>query len=213
MLKLIYLARRKPGFTFDEFIRRWRMHGARGMAQPIWRHALGYVQAEPIRPAPIAGASEAYDAVACFMVRDEMFAEFTEQDAAGSAVMAADELETFAAPIPTTSLWVDEERVVDGELGGTAAYLFFADAETAREVAARARSTAGLSRVFLNRRRDDGPLGPGANTLPYEAVVELSARDVPTLVAAVGSDGDGLLSRADVAVVTREAVLWDRLPR
>lgn len=68
-------------------------------------------------------------------------------------------------------------------------------------------------RVVLNRRRDDGPLGPGANALPYEAIVERSACDVPTLTAAVGSDGDGLLSEADVAVVTREAVRWDRLPR
>lgn len=30
MLKMIYLARRKSGFTFDEFVRRWRKHGALG---------------------------------------------------------------------------------------------------------------------------------------------------------------------------------------
>ena len=42
MLKLIYLARRKPGFTVDEFVRRWRKHGALGMEQAIWRHAIGY---------------------------------------------------------------------------------------------------------------------------------------------------------------------------
>ena len=58
MLKLMYLAKRKPGFTTDQFVCRWRMHGATAMAQPLWRHALGYIQAEPIRPAPIAGASE-----------------------------------------------------------------------------------------------------------------------------------------------------------
>jgi len=104
MLKRIHLAHRKAGVGFDEFVRRWRMHGARGMAQPLWRHALGYVRAEPIRPAPIVGASEAFDAVAGFAIRDEMFADFTERDAAGASVMAADELETFAAPIPTISL-------------------------------------------------------------------------------------------------------------
>lgn len=213
MLKLVYLAKRKPGFGFDAFVRRWRMHGARGMEQAIWRNALGYVQAEPIRPVPIAGASEEYDAVACFMLRDETFAEMREEDAAGSRVMAADELETFSAPIPTTSLWVDEDRLVDGELGGTTAFLFFASAERGSEIAERARAARGLRRIVLNRRQDDGPLGPGANTLPYEAVVELSASDVPTLAEAVGAGATGLLAEADVAVVTREAVLWDRIPR
>ena len=165
MLKLIYLAKRKPGFSFDDFVRRWRMHGARGMEQPIWRQALAYVQAEPIRPVPLAGASEAFDAVACFALREETFAEFSEADAAGSAVMAADEAETFAAPIPTTSLWVSEERLVDGEWGGMAAYLFFADEARARDIADRLRTRSGLGRLVLNRRRDDGPLGPAANTL------------------------------------------------
>ncbi len=70
MQKLIYLAKRKPGFSFDEFVCRWRKHGAFAMGRPIWRHAIGYVQAEPIRPVPIPGASEEFDAVACYMIRD-----------------------------------------------------------------------------------------------------------------------------------------------
>lgn len=212
MLKLIYLAKRKPGFTFDEFICRWRMHGARGMEQPIWRQAIAYVQAEPIQPAPIAGASEEYDAIACYMVRDEIFAEMTEADKASSAFMAKDEAETFSAPIPTTALWVNEEKIKPGELGGITAYLFFKDASTAREVAVRATDAAELTRITLNLR-DDSKLGPQANTLPYNAVLELSAPGIPALSAAVGSKEKGLLSAADVAVVTRDAVLWDRLPQ
>lgn len=178
------------------------------MEQPLWRFALAYVQAEPLRPAPL-GASAEYDAIACYMVRDEMFAEMGEADGAGAQLMAADELETFSAPIPTTSLWVEEERIVDGELGGITAFLFFADAERGREVAVGA---GGLHRVVLNRRQECGPLGGAMNTLPYQAVVELSAVDLPGLAAAVGPDGK-LLSEAEVAVVTREVVLWDRLPR
>ncbi len=92
MLKLMYLARRKPGFTVDEFIRRWRKHGALGMEQPLWRYALGYVQAEPIRPSPMVGAAEEYDAVDCFMVQDAMFSGMTADYIAGSATMAQDEL-------------------------------------------------------------------------------------------------------------------------
>jgi len=210
MLKLIYLARRKPGFTFDEFVRRWRKHGALAMAQPIWRHAVGYVQAEPIRPAPLAGASEEFDAVACFMIRDEMYSEMNEEDMAGATLIAADELETFSAAIPTVSLWVKEEHIRAGELGGISAYLFFENPSNAREIAERASEAEGFNRIILNLR-DDERLGPEANTLPYGAVVELSASSIPSLATAVRSNGDGLLPASNVAMVTREAVLWNRL--
>ena len=60
MLKLIYIAKRKPGYSFD-------------------------------------GATGEYDAVACFMICEELFSAMTEDDAAGAAKMAADELETFAS--------------------------------------------------------------------------------------------------------------------
>lgn len=210
MLKLIYLASRKPGFTSDEFVRRWRMHGAKGMAVPLWRFALGYVQAEPIRPAPIAGAAEEFDAVGCYMVADDMFTKMTEDDFAGAQMMAQDELETFSAPIATVSLWVSEQQIKAGEPGGITAFLFFKSAHRAGDTARRARDTAGLNRISLNVR-DDSALGPEANTLPYEAVVELSASSIPTLAAALEAQGPGLLSTDDLGVITREAVLWDRL--
>ena len=208
MLKLIYLAKRKPGFGFDDFVRRWRMHGARGMEGSFWRHAIGYVQAEPIRPAPLDGATDEFDAVACMMVNDDAFAEPPNMDEA--MAMAKDELETFSAPIPSTSLWVHEERVVDGPLGGVAAYLFFSSEASARDAVEAGRAKSGFSRVVLDVRQDDGPLGPGANTLPYEAVVELAAPDLDGLSAAM--DEAALLTAADVSLVTREAVLWDRMP-
>jgi len=210
MLKLIYLAKRKPGFTADEFVCRWRKHGALGMAQPLWRFALGYVQAEPIRPAPLPGASEEFDAVACYMVDDAMFSGMTDEDMPGAMKMVEDELETFSGPIPEVSLWVNEERIVPGELGGITAFLFFEDAAAARDCAERVRGAADLHRVILNTR-DDNTVGAEANTLPYAAVLELSASGTGALVDAVKAD-QGLLEAADVAVVTREAVLWDRMP-
>ena len=210
MLKLIYLAKRKPGFTFDEFVRRWRMHGARGMEGAFWRHALGYVQAEPIRPTPIPRTSEEFDAVAYLILTDDAFAE--PPDVAEANRIAQDELETFSGPIPNVWLFVNEERLLDGELGGTTAFFFFANGALARESADRLRSASGLNRIIVNTRRDDGPLGPEANTLKYEAIVEVSASSIPDLAAALESNGEDLMLKSELAVVTREAVFWDRMP-
>lgn len=209
MLKLIYLARRKPGFTFDEFVCRWRKHGTLGMSLPLWRFALGYVQAEPILPAPIPGTTEEFDAVACYMVRDDMFSAMGEDDVPGAIAMAEDELETFACPIPEVSLWVTEEHIRGGALGGITAFLFFDELATARETALRASRIASLHRITLNVRADTTPVA-GMNSLPYAAVLELAAQSVSELAAAVAGD-DTLLAAASVAVVTREAVLWNRL--
>ena len=91
------------------------------------------------------------------------------------------------------------------------AYLFFTDPASAREVAERSGDAAGLNRVVLNLR-DDESHGPGANTLPYAAVVECAAPDLSTLESSLCGGGTNLLEGADLAVVTREAVLWNRLP-
>jgi hypothetical protein len=212
MLKLIYLAKRRPGFSADDFTRRWRMHGAVGMSTVMWRHALGYVQAEPIRPVPVRGASDAYDAIACFMVKDDTFTGgYGPEDLGAAQIMLKDELETFSAPIPTVSLWVREERLKSGELGGKAAYLFFSDIDRARAAAEHHRHDDRLDRVILNVKSDDPNLGPMQSTLPYLAILELSASSLPRLQAALEA-AHSPSRDADVAVVTREAVLWDRMP-
>lgn len=213
MIKLIYLAKRKPGFTPDEFTRRWRMHGARGMSVSMWRHAVGYVQAEPIRPAPIAGGSEEYDAVACYMVRDEAFTAppILPDDADANAMMAADELETFSGPIMPVGLFVNEEVLKAGVLGGTSAWLFFGDEGKAREVAKRFAGAPGLNRLICNVKRTDEALGGLQGGLPYSAVVEVAAMDLPSLRTILAQTGDDVFKAVDVAVITREAVLWDRM--
>ncbi len=212
MQKLIYLARRHPKFaSFDAFVRRWRLHGARGMQGDFWEQAIGYVQCEPLRPTPVPGTSEEFDAIACYMVRDGAFD--TPPSAEEAKAIAEDELETFAAPIPATSLWVDEERVLPGELGGVTAFLFFTDPAEAREAGRSALAAGGFDRITVNVRCDDGPFGPPANTLPHAAIVELSAGRIAALVDALGGEQADLLAAAEPAVITREAVFWDRLPQ
>lgn len=209
MNKLIYLAKRKPGFSFDEFIRRWRKHGALGMEQSLWRNAIGYVQAEPIHPVPL-GASGDFDAVACYMITDNAFADMTEADMGGAMLLAEDELKTFSTSIPEVSLWVNEQHIKPGDLGGTTAYLFFEDTAAAREVADHVAGLPRLNRITLNTRNDK-LRGSDINTLPYQAVLELSATDLPSLEAALEASDRNLVAEATVAMITRDCVLWDRL--
>jgi hypothetical protein len=209
MIKLIYLAQKKTGFSRDAFLARWRRHGALGMAQPMWRHAIAYIQAEPTQPALIQGLSEDYDAIATFCLGDNMFADLGADDAEGAQIMAADELETFATPIPEVSLWVTEEAVKPGDLGGFGAYLFYQDATAAAAAATVAASDDRTTRVFLNQRNDN-LLGNRANTLPFAAVVEFATASLDALRELLNAERE-VFCAADVAVATQEAVLWDRL--
>jgi hypothetical protein len=187
MIKLIYLAKRKPGFTPDEFTRRWRMHGARGMSVSMWRHAI-----------------------ACYIVKDDAFTSepILPDDADANQLMADDELETFSGPIIPVAMFVDEEVLTPGILGGTSAYLFFADREKARKVGQSLQAAPEINRLIVNIKRTDAALGPLQGNLPFDAVVEVSATDLPALRNVVTGD---VLNSADVAMVTREAVLWDRM--
>ena len=203
-MKLIYLATRKPGFSADDFTRRWRMHGAVAMSTPFWRHALCYVQAEVARPVTLAGASGAYDGVAYLTLKaSAITAPRTAEDEASSQTLLEDEKHTFAGPIPQVSLWVEEEPIKPGEPGGMTAFLFFHDAAKARRTAEGLRHEARLNRVTLNTK---GAAGHFPSTLPYGAVVEISAFS-PEILAKVAQE---MLGAADLAVVTRECVLWDR---
>ena len=213
MIKLMYLTTRKPGFTRDQFTRRWRLHGARSMATEFWRHALCYVQAEPVVPAPLAGASEAYDAIAIMVAADEAFtAERTATGIEEGKRTLEDELETFSGRIlPATGLWVTEEKIRNGEPGGATAFLFFKDAAAARAGAEHCRDAREANRVTLNLKRPDAPQMGLVSGLPYEAIVEISASSVPILTRVMTTSGAPALRDADVSVVARECVLWDRI--
>jgi hypothetical protein len=213
MFKLIYLAKRKPGFTRDEFTRRWRRHGALGMSMDMWRNTLAYAQAEPIQPPPIAGACGEYDAVVYLMFKDEAYLgpPPTEQDVADGQALLRDELETFSRNIYETYMYVDEETLKPGDLGGVTAFLYFLDGAAGRTAAERYRSHDKLTRVVLNTRRDPKAPGERISSLPYEAVVELAAAQLADLRSVLEPEAERAWRAAEVAVIAREAVLWDRV--
>jgi hypothetical protein len=212
MIKLLYLEKRKPGFTRDQFIKRWRKHGALGMSTDFWRHALVYVQAEPISPAPLPGASDDYDAVAYLGYGDQAFsAPFTAQDERDTEMMLKDEFETFATPTPNVSFWLEEESLKTGEPGGVTAFLFFTDTVRAREAAEHYRQNEILNRVVFNTKRTDIQLGSFEPVYPYTAIMELSATNLSGLKGVLAAAATAPWRTSDLAVIAREAVLWDRV--
>ena len=211
MLKFMYLAKRKPTHTPESFIKRWRQHGELAISMPMWINTLLYIQADPIRPIPIAGASSDYDAVAYTVMRNEDLFRNPSPDAANSVeILLKDESETFAAPIPPVSIMVHEDVLKKGPPGGVTAFLFFDDPKRAESVGKSYAGNAKATRVVVNRKRDDLKMSE-EQLLSYEAVVEVATRDVASLQAVLTDDAEAPWRKADLAVITREAILWDKL--
>jgi hypothetical protein len=204
LAKIMYIAKRKPGFTPEAFTARWRQHGALAMSHPMWRNSERYVQASVMQPAPMAGASDEYDAVgALWLYDDAPLVLPNEEHLEYVAMMARDEEETFAHYIGPVCMAVDEEVLKDGANGPVTAYAFFDDAQAARRFA-KAAAEAETGRVALNTRSKDAPR---ELLLTAQAIVEVSANDEATLARALEGPG---LARADLAVVARDAVLWPK---
>jgi hypothetical protein len=204
MFKLIYIAKRKPGFTREAFIARWRKHGALAMSQQLWRRMARYVQASVLEPVPIEGASGDYDAIGVLWFKDDThLTNATPSDVADVAEMAEDEFKTFSGPVEPGLLNTDEQMLKDVGAGRTTAYAFFTDDEQAQRLADRAVRNDLTHRVALNRvRRSLKPV------LPYTSVVEIAALDVDDLRKALGESNLAAAS-PDLTLVARDFILWD----
>lgn len=209
MLKFMYFAKRKPGFTPETFIPRWRQHGALAMSLPMWRNMTLYIHADTIRPVPIAGASSEYDGFSYGVARDEQLSKNpSPDDAANVQRLLNDELETFEAPIPPILMFVDEEILKKGAPGGVTACLTFNDLRKAEVVAKAYASQPKATRVVLNRVRADMKMAD--MKVSYTATVEISAADVDGLKTVLEADGAPWRT-ADLTVIARETILYNKI--
>lgn len=207
MIKSIYLAKRRPNLSHDQFVLRWRAHGALVMSQSFFRnHIRLYVQAEVVHSLSPADEAPTHDAVAYLVQPRQALSdgELTELQR-----MEEDEYETFSGPILPVLLQVEQCVLVDGSPGGVTAFLFFLSKERAGFVAGHYGQAKGANRVIINTRLDTGIPGMSAD-LPYGAVVEVSAATLTGLRSVLDADG-ALWQEADLATITRECVMWDRL--
>ena len=146
MFKFFYLANRKPDFTPETFVPRWRQHGQLAMSLPFWRRVLYYMQADVIRPVPISGASSDYDGVSYFLAGDDdLFTNPSEEDIENIQVLLEDELKVFRAPVSPMSLVLEERGVRSGARGGTTAYLCFIQSRRSRWFVQQSKPDFGLN--------------------------------------------------------------------
>jgi NAD(P)-dependent dehydrogenase (short-subunit alcohol dehydrogenase family) len=100
--KLIYLAKRNPGLSRPQFLKRWRRHGMLGMSLPRWKNISRYVHCDVLHPTTDAAAlNDEYDGVA--RVPLKRFATAAEQ--ANAAAWLLSEKASFVT---------GEELTVDG---------------------------------------------------------------------------------------------------
>jgi len=207
MQKAIYLAKRKPSFTRDQFVLRWRKHGALAMSTSLWANTVGYVQAEAVQSMPFPGASDDYDGVAYIFQKEHVR---TQQQIADSKMMETDEYETFAGLVLPVILIVEEKVLKKGVPGGVTAFLYFIDPARAAPIAEH-YSASAADRVILNVRRDELTKGDLSSQIPYKAVVEVSGYTLDTLKSVLESGDAAPWRTADLPVITRECVMWDRV--
>jgi hypothetical protein len=209
MAKLIYLAKRKPDFTYAQFTARWRKHGALAMSLPLWRYMSGYVQADVLHPSPVPGTSESFDGVGMLWApNDDLWRNPQPEDLRSVETLVEDEHHTFGHAIPEVSLLVDEDIRRDAGEGRTTAFLYFKASDPARRVVDHLVRSLDerVEGIVLNTATKMGAFAEP--TTPHRAVVEVSARNSERLSGALKSSGMSALQEADVVVITRRAILW-----
>lgn len=175
--KLIYVANRHPRYRHEEFIRRWRQHGSLGMSQARWRNVALYLHCDRIdgltRSLPILEC----DGVAIVVYRSEHARQAHIADEGARRTMKADELDTFAQPVATTSLLVRETVERDGPRDDFRLFVFW-PASITDEVRYEEHWLAGTG-VALTRNRPTAEIG----NRPWASIDELAGPSVEKLDA------------------------------
>jgi hypothetical protein len=121
-VKLVYLARRKPGLDRDRFLRRWRQHGALGMSLSFWSDVERYAHCDVRGELDGAGqgAESDFDAIGMLWYRAARGP--ASVDPAEGAAMLKDEQETFSAAVSTSMVMATEHKALErGEAVGVKA--------------------------------------------------------------------------------------------
>lgn len=126
--KRLYLARRKPTLTREQFRDRWRVHGRLAMsfmARQNWENVTAYIHFDPVREASgIAGASDDYDAIGWIRFKDVEARRRHAGFAEARAVLEPDEDEFFSERVNKTGMVTWEIVLRDGPSSGITKFTF-----------------------------------------------------------------------------------------
>jgi hypothetical protein len=220
--KFVYLAKRHPRLTREQFISRWREHGALAMgfmARQHWENVTRYVHCDAIHDHGLSGVSDDYDGVGLIWFKDLDARKRHRSFAEARAAREADEDLAFAARVDRAALLTDEQVVLEGPTAGVKVVRFIARdrgaGDESREVAWREeqRTTVlgGLDGA-MRRYVQNVPLPPEngvASSLDCRAVEEMWFDDVDALSRAwpkVMSANTGATAAA--IVIVREVFLY-----
>jgi hypothetical protein len=216
--KLMYLARRNPALSREQFTPRWRQHGALGMSMPRWKNIWRYVHCDVL---PESGSD--YDGVGIVWHKSPEARLAHRQDTSSQATMEADELQTFDQLVVNFCALMEERVVKEPQQSARIKLIRFAtcrasvsrnDIQASAQVHASNLSASpvgcsmrGLTQNFALPSESGRPWG-----LPYDYIEEIwfdsvheAVRARADLEAALPDVCDG---RAPVAIVTNEVVLY-----
>jgi len=136
--KLAYLARRNPALSREQFIRRWRQHGALAMGLARWNSVGRYAQCDclPV-PVGLSRASQQYDGVGVVWFRDGKPSSQADRER-----MRADELQTFSTYVDEIALILRERVGRDGSGAVKANHFVTSRRDLTRTVSSAARAPA-----------------------------------------------------------------------
>lgn len=226
--KRLYLARRKPALTREQFFKRWRQHGKLAMsfmARQNWENVTAYIHFDPVREASgIAGASDDYDAIGWIRFKDIEARKRHAQFAEARAVLEADEDEFFSARVNTTGIVTWETVLRDGPSSGVTKFCFlkrtnelspseFDDHWKNKHAPLLLQATPGMQRYVQNyplppERGNSWGMGcDGVEESWFASLDELKKAHASPAMQAVDQDRDRFV-RECVVVIVRQTVLY-----
>lgn len=109
--KLLYLARRNPALTREQFTPRWRQHGALGMSMPRWKNIWRYAHCDVV--ADLSGDPQGYDGVGIVWHKSPETRRAHREDSSSQGAMEADEVETFDQLVGNFCVLLQEREVMN----------------------------------------------------------------------------------------------------
>jgi len=117
--KMIYLARRNPQVSAEDFPQAWREHSALGrQCRNVGERVKSVMQCSRVLDVAMPGAAQDYDGVNLLQLRDHESAAAIWSDAETLAVMRPDEPRVFSTYVRNFTLVCREQVHRDGPRGG-----------------------------------------------------------------------------------------------